>query len=167
MLPALLADGLATNKPAGRFDFVVFCPIDPTGKWQAGSQAVEGAMQALDYVIGRHHIDPAHVLLDRRFSGGDGVWRLAEGYPDRWAALAPVSSSYQPDVSKVRHISSWIFAWNQDKQAPTQGQETLQQLQKAQSDVKYSALPNKQRSIEQDAYRPQKLYDWLAIKKKN
>jgi len=166
-LPAVLATRLGTHNPAGRFDFVVFCPIDPTGQWQPGSQAVEGAMQALDYVMGRHHIDPARVYLTGIFGGGDGVWRLAEAYPDKWAALAPVSSSYQPDVPKVRHIPAWIFAGPQDKQAPMQGQETLlQELQKAQSDVRYTAVPNKQGATEREAYRSQELYDWLASKKK-
>ena len=53
--------------------------------------------------------DPtARVYLTGMSLGGDGVWGLAQAYPEKWAAVAPVSSFIQPDVAKVRHIPAWI-----------------------------------------------------------
>jgi len=44
-------------------------------------------MIALEYVIRRHRIDPLRVYLTGHGRGGDGVWRLAEAHPVKWAAL--------------------------------------------------------------------------------
>jgi predicted esterase len=167
-LPLSIAKAFGPNKPNGPFEFIAFFPIDPTGKWETGSFEVEDAMRALDYVIGRHRIDPARVYLTGISNGGMGVWRLAEAYPDRWAAVVPVSSFISPDVSKVRHISAWIFHAAKDKQAPVKRERDLvKQLKEANADVRYTEIPNKGHEIWREAYDAKELYDWLATKKKD
>jgi dienelactone hydrolase len=164
---AAIANRAGKDAANDRLDFVAFAPIDPTGRWLPESAEVQNILQALDYVIGRHRIDPARVYLTGIANGGDGVWRLAEAYSDKWAALVPVSSSYQPDVQKVRHIPAWIFQEAQDKQATTlQPQARLQELQKPASEVRFTEVSKKPQAVWMEAYRSQTLYDWLAAKKK-
>jgi predicted esterase len=151
----------------GRFEFVVFFPIDPTGYWEARAPEVEDAMKALDYVIQRHRIDPARVYLTGISNGGSGVWQLAEVYPDRWAAVAPISSFIEPDVPKVRHIPAWIFHGAQDDKAPVGPQRTLvQELKEAGADVRYTELPNQGHMVGRQLYRSKELYEWFAQKRK-
>jgi predicted esterase len=167
-LPLSISRQFGPNNPNGAFEFVAFFPIDPTGKWETGSGEVEDAMMALDYVIGRHRIDPARVYLTGISNGGMGVWRLAEAYPDKWAAVVPVSSFISPALAKVQHIPAWIFHAAKDKQAPVKRERDLvKQLNEVHADVRYTEIPNKGHEIWREAYDAKELYDWLATKKKN
>jgi Esterase PHB depolymerase len=150
-----------------RFDFIVFCPANSTGQWWPDSDEVEGAMQALDYVISRHRIDPNRIYLTGMFNGGDGVWRLAEAFPDRWAALVPVCATYRPEVSRVGQIPVWCFnPAPKIKSSPAPQENVVTLLKQAGTEAKYTALPNKGGSIGQQVYRSKEFYDWLANKKK-
>lgn len=166
-LPLAIAQRFGTNKPNGHFEFVAFFPIDPTGRWQAGSAEVEDTMMALDYVIGRHRIDPARVYLTGISNGGSGVWHLADAYPNKWAAIAPVCSFISPDLTKVRHFPVWIFHGAKDPWAPVERDRMLvRKLREAGADVHYTEIPNKGHFIGDEAYNPKELYKWLAVKKK-
>jgi len=149
----------------GRFDFVAFAPLDPSGRWLPESTKVRNVLQALDYVMHRHRIDPGRVYLSGIAEGGDGVWRLAEAYPDRWAALVPVHSSNLPVVQKVQHLPTWIFDAPQDRQA-SMTKTLLAELQKAKADVRYTETSKKSDAVWTEVYSSQALYDWLAMKKK-
>jgi predicted peptidase len=166
-LPLAIARRFGANKPNGYFPFVAFFPIDPSGHWQAGSAEVEGVMQTLDYVIGRHRIDPSRVYLTGISAGGSGVWELAQAYPAKWAAVAPVCSFISPEVEKVRHLPAWIYHGAKDQQAPVERERYLvQQLQAAGVEVHYTEVPNKGHYIWEEAYNPKTLYKWLAGKRK-
>ncbi len=167
-LPTAIAQRFGTNKPNGHFPFVAFFPIDPTGNWQAGSAEVERVMAALDYVISRHRIDPSRVYLTGHSAGGSGVWSLAEAYPDKWAAVAPLCSFISPDVSKVKHLPAWIFHGAKDQAAPVNRERYLvRELEEAGADVHYTEIPNKGHFIWDVAYNPKDLYKWFASKKKD
>jgi predicted esterase len=166
-LPLAITQRFGTNKPNGDFQFLAFFPIDPTGKWGPGSAEVEGAMKALNYVIRRHRVDPSRVYLTGLSSGGSGVWGLAESYPDRWTALAPVCAFVSPEVSKVRHLPAWIYHGDKDAEAPVERErELVRQLTAAGAEVRYRELPNQGHGIWAEAYEPKDLYEWFASKKK-
>jgi predicted esterase len=166
-LPQAIAQRFGTNKPNGHFQFIAFFPIDPSGRWEAGSVEVERVMMALDYVIAHHRIDPSRVYLTGHSAGGSGVWSLAEAYPDKWAAVVPLCSFISPDVQKVKHIPAWIFHGAKDQLAPVDRERYLvQQLQEAGADVRYTEVPNRGHYIWDVAYNPKELYKWLASKKK-
>jgi predicted esterase len=147
----------------GPFPFVAFFPHDPTGQWSRGSVEVDNAMLALDYVVERHHIDPARVYLTGLSSGGDGVWTFAESYPDRWAAVAPVSGFSDPDVQKVRHLPLWIFHGAKDQVAPVERERRLvQRLKKAGADVRYTEVAEGDHVLTWEPYDSGQLFQWFA-----
>jgi predicted esterase len=167
-LPVAIAEQFAPNGSNGPFDFVAFFPVDPTARWQAGSTEVDNVMMALDYVVAHHQIDPSRVYLTGISSGGSGVWNLAEAYPNKWAAVAPVCSFTSPDTAKVRRLPAWIFHGANDPEAPVERERTLvKQLKEAGADVHYTEFPNKGHYIGAEAYSPKGLYQWLASKKKD
>jgi predicted peptidase len=167
-LPETIARRFGANSANGPFEFIAFFPIDPTGQWQAGTAEVDNVMKGLDYVIGRHGIDPSRVYLTGESSGGSGVWSLAEAYPNKWAAVAPVASFISPDVEKVRRIPAWIFHGAQDDHSPVERDRILmRQLQEAGADVRYTEVPNKGHTISDEAYGSKGFYEWLASKKKD
>ena len=132
------------------------------------SAEVKDILQALNHVMARHTIDPARVYLTGIGTGGDGVWRLAETYPDKWAALVPVHASYKPDLAKVRHLPIWIFDAAPDTPNSTLGPQTLlAELHKVGSDGRYTEVAKKPQPVWTQAYRSQAIYDWLATKTKD
>lgn len=166
-LPKLIADRLGEHKGAGRFEAVALFPVDPTGQWQPGSPVVEDALTTLDYVVHRHRIDPAQIALTGWSAGGTGTWAFAAAYPDRWAALAPVSAYAWPDVAKVRHIPAWAFHGSKDPQAPAESdREWVKRLEAAGAEVKYTEFPNDGHNIGGKAYSNPKLYEWLVAKRR-
>lgn len=167
-LPLAIASHFGANKPNGDFQFIAFFPIDPTGRWQPGSAEADRVISALDYIIGRHRIDPSRVYLTGISVGGSGVWEFAQAYPNRWAAVAPVCSFISPDVETVRHLPAWIFHGVKDKKAPVERERILvQQLKSAGAEVRYTEVPDKGHFISYDAYNSNDLYEWLASKKKD
>jgi predicted peptidase len=128
-----------------------------------GSPEVETALQAVDFVIGRHRIDPARVYLTGYSLGGNGVWGLAEAFPDKWAAVAPVSGFTSPDVAKVRHLPAWLFHGALDTSAPVERERELARaLREAGAEVRYTEVPGGNHFIGPVAYGDRELYDWFA-----
>ncbi|MGH7171657.1 MAG: PHB depolymerase family esterase [Gemmataceae bacterium] len=166
ILTALAKRFGGTDDANARFNFVAFAPIDPSGRWLPDSTEVRNVLLALDYVMRRHRIDPSRVYLTGIAKGGDGVWRLAEAYPDRWAALVPIHSSYPPYVQKVQYLPAWIFDAPQDGASVTQQKTLLTELQKTKADVRYTETSKKSEAVWTEVYQSQTLYDWLAKKKK-
>jgi predicted esterase len=153
------------HMPNGRFEFAAFFPTDPEGMWRLEPAEMDGVIKALDYVIKRHRIDPRRVYLTGHSSGCYGVWRLAEAYPEKWAALAPVAGFTNPEVAKVSQIPTWIFHGAKDDLAPVERARALvQQLKEAKADVRYTEVPDRKHVIWREVYNPKELYDWFATK---
>lgn len=152
--------------PSGRFEFIALFPIDPTGRWQPGTPEVDDAMRVVDHVIRQHRIDPGQVYLTGLSNGGSGVWRLAEAYPERWAAVAPVSSFYQPHVPKVKHVPAWIYQGAKDQSArPEPNRALAEALRRAGADVRYTEYPNGGHVL-REPFDSRDLYEWFATKRK-
>lgn len=167
-LPRAVSARFGEHTGNGRFEFVVFCPIDQSGRWEAGSREVEDAVTVLDYVIRRHRIDPNRVYLTGTSNGGSGVWHMAEAYPDRWAAIAPICSFHRPEVAKVKHLPTWVFHGEKDEESPVSRQrELVRELEAAGCDVRYTELRGKGHLIGQPVYNLTELYEWFRIKSKS
>jgi predicted esterase len=153
------------NKKLGRFDFVAFFPIDPTGNWKTGTNEMDGALEALEYVIEKQRIDRSRIYLTGASNGADGVWRLAEAFPDKWAAVAPVSSFVAPDVQKVRHIPAWIVHSAKDQFADVKtDRDLVAALKKAHADIHYVEVPDQNHNCWPALYCNKGVYEWFATK---
>jgi poly(3-hydroxybutyrate) depolymerase len=162
-LPSAIAHQFGEDKPNGPFEFVAFFPLDPSGMWRAGTPDMDKAMKVLDYVMERHQIDPATIYLTGISSGGSGVWSLAEAYPLKWAALAPLSALYRPNVEKVRHIPAWVFHGDKDTVAPIAYARTfVKELKEVNPQAKYTEVRGKEHSIWHETYRSKELFEWFA-----
>ena len=75
-----------------RFPFVLVAPQAPEGAWW--DAAALGAL--LDEVERTYRIDPDRVMVTGLSMGGFGAWALAETFPDRFAAVAPVCGGGTP-----------------------------------------------------------------------
>jgi predicted esterase len=67
---------------------VLLAPTTPKHTWSA-RQAHYYVLTALREALDELNIDPDRVYLDGMSMGAGGAFRLAEHYPDRWAAIGP------------------------------------------------------------------------------
>jgi predicted esterase len=68
--------------------YVVIAPTTPRHTWSA-RQGHFYILTAIREIMDELHIDGDRLFLDGMSMGGGGAFRLAEHYPDRWAAIGP------------------------------------------------------------------------------
>src|SRR5207302_1013623 len=73
-------------------------------------ETFDRAMAILDAVQNEFRTDPRRTYLTGISVGGHGVWQLAAGYPDRWAAIVPVCAiDLVTKAGAIKHIPCWCF----------------------------------------------------------
>ena len=75
------------------FPFLVVCPQLRDGAWPA-----DGLNALLDECLETYRIDPDRVILTGDSLGAMGAWNFAGTYPERFAALSPITA----------HGPSWV-----------------------------------------------------------
>jgi poly(3-hydroxybutyrate) depolymerase len=76
---------------AERHGFLLVAPLTDRGWMQIGTSLLFSAISRLqrDY-----HVDPDRICLTGHSMGGHLTWRSAFWFPDRWAAVSPMSGGY-------------------------------------------------------------------------
>jgi predicted peptidase len=84
----------------------------------------------LDLVTEEYHADRARTFLAGHSMGSGGVWHLAERYPDRWRAIAPMSGPFLDRSYSFDRIKALpIFMTEGTKAEPSlAGSRTLAQF---------------------------------------
>jgi dienelactone hydrolase len=164
-LPLAIATRFGEGKTNGRLDYMVLFLHDPTAYWHADSKAGKDAIEVLDFVMERHHIDPKQVYLTGVSMGGSGVWHFAEAYPERWAAIAPVGIYTLPSVQRAREIPTWIFHGERDV-AIESVRELAKQMKEEGRDVSFTEFPGKEHTVSSETYETKDLFNWFATKRK-
>lgn len=156
----------ALNHPD--FPFVVVAPQLAPGKiWNA--DAVAGLARQL---IARFKIDPARIYLTGLSTGGYGVWDAAMKYPERFAAVAPVSGGGSTVIPKhaegaqldaLRSLGVWAFHGGSDSVVdPGESQRMVGELQRiGAGDVRLTIYPGAPHDIWNQVYDSPALYDWF------
>ncbi len=85
------------------------------GGWLAGSPDAERALKIFDHVQEQYHTDPDCCVLCGWSMGGFGAWSLANAYPSRWTAVAPLSGGGDPaKVANLRGMHIWAVHGERD-----------------------------------------------------
>jgi predicted esterase len=143
--------------------FAVF-PQGVTGFWQPGEEDVDVVMGIVSDIERSYRIDPDRIYLTGISTGGAGVWELAGAYPDKWAAIVPVSGFLRPDgfPPMAKHIPCWCFHGGTDKAAPvTKVREMIRRLQASGGAAWCTEFPNHSHNIWNEAYQRKGLYEWM------
>jgi dienelactone hydrolase len=117
----------------------------------------------LDEVSAKYPVDPDRVYLTGLSLGGEGTWDLAEWFPDRFAALAPVAGGGDPaDAARIAEIPTWVFHGALD---PTVKIENAYQMVQALRDlharVRFTVYPDYGHNSWDPAYDDPRLYEWM------
>jgi predicted peptidase len=143
------------------FPFIVVSPQLPSS---LGDWIPSDVVALVDEIICRYAVDPNRIYLTGISMGGIGTWATAIQFPDRFAAIAPVSGWGFPDEAAViRHIPAWVFHGADDAAAPlSRAQEMVDALLAVGGNVTFTVYPGVGHSgAWPPTYEAPDLYDWF------
>ncbi len=169
---APLRDGLAPViwESKATFPFlVVFPQCREGGSWAGNGADAERALAILDQVSLDFPVDTDRVSVTGLSAGGSGVWSLASRWPERFAAIAPLSAGGMdvgaaPEFAR-REIPIWMFWVRKDDRDLVQSSRAMYQaLVDAGADVRCTEVdggghPHNSWDF---AFRNPAFLDWLV-----
>ena len=165
---------VASNGPAKmaaegeHFPFIMLSPLCPKGGWWP-SPAQAGVLKALlDEIVEKYRVDEDRIYVTGLSMGGFGAWSLADAFPDRFAAIAPVCGGGEPiTVEWIKHIPVWVFHGAKDTAVPLErAQEMVTALEARGANVKFTVYPDTGHDSWDPAYANPALYEWLLVQKR-
>lgn len=117
----------------------------------------------LDEIEKKYNVDKDREYVTGLSMGGNGTWKMAERYPNRFAAIAPICGwSNLETVCKLKHIPIWVFHGKKDKIVPFEKSEVLvKALKKCGGNIQFTIYPNAAHDSWTETYNNQDLYDWM------
>lgn len=140
------------------FRFIVVGPATARG-W-----TLPALVQLLDHVQSTLPVDPGRVYVTGYSMGGHGTWMLAQAYPQRFAAIAPVAGAGDPQEAarKLKHLPVWIFHGQTDAVVPVSyGASMARALEAVGGKVKTTFYPDKGHDVWDTPYAGPELYAWF------
>ena len=155
-LPKVIAGG--RKIPA-----IVISPRCPDEWWSA---PVLG--QLLDDISAKYRVDPDRIIVTGLSMGGFGTWELAEKFPDRFAAIAPVCGGGNPtEAAKLSKLPIWTFHGLLDTTVPEfLTQNMVDAIQKAGGTPHLTIYPTVKHEAWTPAYDTDALYTWMLAQQR-
>jgi predicted peptidase len=158
-------DSLKNDGPLGYINqghplpFIVVSPLcSPHEGWNPARLA-----HLIDEISSTYRVDPKRIYLTGLSMGGDGAWNLAASYPDKFAAIAPVSGAENPDIAeRLKKMPAWIFHGSEDAVVFTRYDIGIAQaMQKLGAPVKLTIYPGIGHGGWATTYDNPELYAWF------
>jgi len=144
-----------------KLNYLVIAPQCPWGQNWASENWLDPIMEE---VAAKYKIDPNRIFLTGMSLGGFGTWELANRYPNRFAAIAPICGGGRTDWAKnISHLPTWVFHGAQDRQVSVYRSDIMvEALKKKEAYVKYSRYPDKGHDLSR-VYNDDSLYEWFSM----
>jgi len=141
------------------FPFIVVSPQCPENVWWSA----EDLSALIDEIVQNYNVDEKRIYVTGLSMGGYGTWALAEKYPDKFAAIAPVCGGGNPlTICKIGKLPVWVFHGAKDPVVPVkEAQQMVDALKKCGNDVKLTIYPEAGHDAWTETYNNPELYDWL------
>lgn len=146
------------------FPFVVVSPQEEKrNTWRPEQLAA-----LLDEVLRTARVDPARVYLTGLSSGAVAALELAIRYPERIAAVIPISAHIIPDgLCRMKDVPAWVFHSAGDERIPFGRAEKLARaLEACGGEVSLTIYEKKDHDAWTDAYATPSLWDWLGQRRR-
>ncbi|NOU46806.1 MAG: hypothetical protein HOO86_07065 [Bacteroidales bacterium] len=147
------------------FPFIIVAPQCPLNQRWTTDNWFENFYQE---VTTKYRVDTNKVYLTGVSLGGEGTWFLAIKYPEKFAAIAPMSGFTRNmdymmnNTDKLIDVPVWAFHGKTDKVVQFEETEWMvNQLVGKNWDLKFTAEPEVGHSIDWLVYPRQELYDWF------
>ena len=162
----LYADGIPDQIHRGReFPFIIIAPQCPEHiRWSTDNWFENLYKEVTD----KYRIDINRVYLTGFSLGGAGTWYIAAKYPDKFAAIAPMSgfTSHMDfidnNIERLIDIPIWAFHGKIDIVVPFEETERIiKKLEGKNQKLRFSVEPEVGHWINWLVYPNQELYDWF------
>jgi len=146
------------------FPFIVVSPQCPENIWWSA----EDLSALLDEIVQKYKVDEKRIYVTGLSMGGYATWALAEKYPERFAAIAPVCGGGNPlTICKIGKLPVWAFHGAKDPVVPIkESQQLVDALKNCGNNAKFTIYPEAWHDAWTETYNNQELYDWLLKQKK-
>jgi len=146
------------------FPFIVVSPQCPENVWWS----TEDLSALIDDLVQKYNVDEKRIYVTGLSMGGYGTWALAEKYPDRFAAIAPVCGGGNPlTICKIGKLPVWVFHGAKDPVVPVkEAQQMVDALKLCGNDVKLTIYPEAGHDAWTETYNNPELYNWLLKQSK-
>lgn len=121
----------------------------------------------------KYRVDTSRVYLTGVSLGGSGTWYLAMKYPEKFAAIAPMSGFtrhidfIKSNTDKLMDMPIWAFHGKKDKIVEFEDTQWLvNQLKDKNKQLKFTADPEAGHGMYWSIYPGQVLYDWFLLHSK-
>jgi protein-S-isoprenylcysteine O-methyltransferase Ste14/predicted esterase len=155
--PKLIASG-------EHFPFIVVSPQCPRGqRW-----SIFELDALINEICERYRVDKDRIYVTGLSMGGYGTWNLAQKFPHRFAAIAPICGAGDPEMAYViKDLPIWIFHGAKDKTVPiARSQQMVDALKKAGANVKFTVYPEAGHDSWTMTYENPELYNWFLQHKR-
>ncbi len=142
-----------------RFPFIAVSPQCPADQYWLTNML----LSLLDEVADNQRVDTDSIYLTGISMGGYATWETAIGYPDRFAAIAPVCGGDNPDeVCRIKHVPAWVFHGAKDPVIPvSESEEMVNALKRCGGNVRFTVYPEAGHDSWTETYNNPQLYEWL------
>jgi predicted peptidase len=155
--------GLAKRLAEGAdLPFIVTAPQCPTNQ----SWSTDSLGRLLDLVDHDYRIDSARIYVTGMSMGGRGTWSMALGFPNRFAAIAPVCGRGDPStVGSIANLPVWAFHGALDSLVPLQrSREMVEAMRANGGEARLTIYDDADHDSWTRAYADPELYVWLLTK---
>ncbi len=174
------------NDPA-RFNFIIVFPQCPADRfWD--KEMIERSVAELDQTVKEFNGDETRLYLAGFSLGGYGVWHTAAMYPEKFAAVIPMSGwvlprprernqiapqiielvdakdPYRAFAGKLKNTPIWIFHGENDPIVPVANSRNMEKALKeaGNTNAHYTELKNTGHVSLNAAFEDSDLFKWLA-----
>jgi predicted peptidase len=165
-LNKLYSSGIPDQVYRGRaFPFIMLAPQCPEHlRWSTDDWFENFYKEA----TARYRIDTDRVYLTGPSLGGSGTWYIAARYPEKFAAIAPISGFtshldyIDKNIDKLIDMPVWAFHGKLDTVVAFEETERIvRRLERRNRNVRFSAEPDAGHSIHWQVYPGQEIYEWF------
>jgi predicted esterase len=144
--------------------FIVVSPQCPEDEWWDPVRLV----RLLDQVCAEKRVDAKRIYVTGLSMGGFGALDLAATYPERIAAIAPLSGGEDPELAgRLRNMPDWLFHGADDNVVPaSESIDLAHALQARGAPVKLTIYPGVGHGDWAVTYSNPALYSWLLEQSK-
>ncbi len=146
------------------FPFILISPQCGEGEWWDNNVLIS----ILDHLEKKFRVDKSRVYLTGSSMGGYAVWYLSSQYPDRFAAIAPISGEGYDDLA-AKYKNLWVWAFHGEKDTvvnPRGSTDMLKPVRAAGGEMELTTYPDAGHNAWTRTYANPDLYTWLLAHKK-
>ena len=149
--------------PVEDFPFIVVSPHTPKHGWNPRK-----VVDFLDGILAerrfRYKIDPERIYLSGFSMGGFGTFQVASVFPDRFAAIVPVSGGGEPEMAEsLLIVPTWAFHGDADDVVDLEySLNVISAMEDLRHDnVRLTIIPGAGHGITGSVYSRPEIYRWM------